>query len=88
MRINELADRLGITPRAIRLYEQKGLLRPERTPDNGYRSYSEEDSWRLQTIASLREIGLSIYWRSSTKVTRLRFIIIWKYSGWLSQPNG
>jgi putative AdoMet-dependent methyltransferase len=60
MRINELADRLGITPRAIRLYEQKGLLRPERTPDNGYRSYSEEDSWRLQTIASLREIGLGI----------------------------
>ncbi|MEX1029691.1 MAG: MerR family transcriptional regulator [Paenibacillaceae bacterium] len=60
MRINELAERLGMTPRAIRLYEQKGLLQPERIPDNGYRNYSEEDSWRLQTIASLREIGLSI----------------------------
>ena len=60
MRINELAERLGVTPRAIRLYEQKGLLQPERTLENGYRNYSEEDSWRLQTISSLREIGLSI----------------------------
>jgi len=60
MKINELAQRLDVTPRAMRLYEQKGLLKPERSTDNGYRSYSEQDGWRLQTIASLREIGLSI----------------------------
>ncbi len=60
MKINELALRLDITPRAIRLYEQKGLLNPKRNLDNGYRSYTEQDSWRLLTIASLREIGLGL----------------------------
>jgi putative AdoMet-dependent methyltransferase len=60
MRIQEIAQRLNITPRAIRLYEKKGLLAPERTADNGYRRYSEADAWRLQTIASLRGLGLSL----------------------------
>ncbi len=60
MRIQQIAERLNMTPRAIRLYEKKGLLAPERSADNGYRSYSEADAWRLQTIASLRGLGLSL----------------------------
>ncbi|MBB3109513.1 putative AdoMet-dependent methyltransferase [Paenibacillus phyllosphaerae] len=60
MKINELAQRLRLTPRAIRLYEAKGLLSPSRNTDNGYRSYTESDAWRLQTISSLREMGISI----------------------------
>lgn len=60
MKINVLAKRLNVTPRAIRFYEKKGLLNPDRCPDNGYRVYDEQDAWRLQTIASLREIGLSL----------------------------
>lgn len=60
MNINELAKRLRLTPRAIRLYEAKGLLTPARNPDNDYRVYTERDAWRLQTIAALREIGLSL----------------------------
>ncbi|MFB9329830.1 methyltransferase domain-containing protein [Paenibacillus aurantiacus] len=60
MNINELAKRLDLTPRAIRLYEAKGLLMPARNPDNDYRVYTERDAWRLQTIAALREIGLSL----------------------------
>ncbi|GAA4841485.1 hypothetical protein GCM10023310_19150 [Paenibacillus vulneris] len=59
MKINELAKRLGVTPRAIRFYEEKGLLHPE-YEENGYRRYTEEDMWRLQTIAAFREIGLGI----------------------------
>ena len=60
MRIHEIAQRLDITPRAIRLYEKKGLLKPARSADNGYRLYSEADAWRLQTIASLRGLGLGL----------------------------
>jgi putative AdoMet-dependent methyltransferase len=60
MRINELAQRLGVTPRAIRFYEEKGLLHPLKQADNGYRFYNEEDAWRLQTIVALREFGLPI----------------------------
>ncbi|AZN42083.1 MerR family transcriptional regulator [Paenibacillus albus] len=60
MKINELAHKLHITPRAIRLYEAKGLLSPARGEENGYRYYSDHDAWRLQTIASLREMGLSL----------------------------
>jgi len=58
--INVLAKRLNITPRAIRLYEKAGLLKPERDELNGYRIYSENHAWQLQTIASLREIGLGL----------------------------
>lgn len=59
-KIKDLANRLGITQRAIRLYEEKGLLSPQRNIENGYRDYSEQEVWRLQTIASLRELGLGI----------------------------
>lgn len=60
MKINEIAGRLDITPRAIRLYESKGLVRPAREDGNGYRDFTERDAWRLQTIASLRGVGLGL----------------------------
>ncbi|NUU77038.1 MerR family transcriptional regulator [Paenibacillus xylanilyticus] len=60
MNIKEAAGRLGISPRAIRFYEEKGLILPSKQAGNGYRSYTENDIWRLQTIAALREIGMSL----------------------------
>ncbi|XID91305.1 MerR family transcriptional regulator [Paenibacillaceae bacterium WGS1546] len=60
MRIKEAADKLGISARAIRLYEKKGLLSPAKQENNGYRIYSEREIWRLQTIVSLREAGMSL----------------------------
>lgn len=60
MKINDLSGRLNVTARAIRLYEKNGLLCPEREVSNGYRIYSEQDAWRLQTIASLRELGMGL----------------------------
>jgi len=58
--IKEAADKLGITPRAIRFYEKKGLLSPAKQEANRYRTFSEQDIWRLQTIVSLRESGMSL----------------------------
>ncbi|CAI6080962.1 2-methoxy-6-polyprenyl-1,4-benzoquinol methylase, mitochondrial [Paenibacillus sp. JJ-100] len=60
MNIKEAASRLGISARAIRFYEEKGLIRPAKQSGNGYRVYTENDIWRLQTIAALREIGMSL----------------------------
>lgn len=60
MQIKEMAERLGITPRAIRYYEEKGLIAPPKEPDNRYRTFSEEEAWRLQTIVTLRRIGMPV----------------------------
>lgn len=60
MQIKDMAHRLQITPRAIRYYEEKGLIRPQKADESGYRQFSEEDLWRLQTIITLREVGMPI----------------------------
>ncbi|UVI27820.1 MerR family transcriptional regulator [Paenibacillus spongiae] len=60
MHIHEAAKLLGTTPRAIRFYEEKGLLAPVKSPENGYRSYEDTDINRLRWIVSLRELGLPI----------------------------
>jgi putative AdoMet-dependent methyltransferase len=60
MQIKEVANRLKITPRAIRFYEEKGLISPNKQDNNHYRTFTEKEVWRLQTIISLREAGMSI----------------------------
>lgn len=57
--IKELAEKTGIIPNAIRFYEKKGLLKPERTESN-YRVYSAEDVTRLEQILLYRKMGFSI----------------------------
>ena len=44
---------------ALRLYERRGLLEPERS-DGGTRRYSEEDLDRLRRIGALLEEGLNL----------------------------
>ncbi|WP_418747899.1 MerR family transcriptional regulator [Frisingicoccus sp.] len=60
MRINEVEQRVGITKKNIRFYEQQGLLKPERNAQNGYREYSEEDLLLLQKIKLLRKLSIPI----------------------------
>ncbi|NIK78892.1 putative AdoMet-dependent methyltransferase [Paenibacillus castaneae] len=60
MKIKEIADKLNISPRAIRFYEEKGLVAPLKQENNQYREFSEKDIWRFQTIISLREAGMTI----------------------------
>ena len=45
-KIHEVAEYLGLTPTAIRHYEQKGLIHIEKDPDNGYRMFSDEDMYK------------------------------------------
>lgn len=60
MKITELARKLHVSARAIRFYEEKELLSPQKLPHNGYRTYNESDIWKLQTILALREAGVSL----------------------------
>ncbi|MDD9271313.1 methyltransferase domain-containing protein [Paenibacillus sp. GCM10023248] len=60
MKIKELASKLNISPRTIRFYEAKGLISPHKQEHNAYRTFSEKEVWRLQTIISLREAGMTI----------------------------
>ena len=53
-RIHEIAAELGLTTRAIRYYEQVGLLSPARS-DGSYRLYDAADVERLQAIVALRD---------------------------------
>ncbi|MBQ4065307.1 MAG: MerR family transcriptional regulator [Clostridia bacterium] len=59
MKINQVETITGLTQKAIRLYEAKGLLRVDRS-ENGYRNYSERDVETLKTIKLLREAGVAI----------------------------
>lgn len=59
MRIGELATHAGITTKALRYYEERGLLdAPRRT--NGYRDYDESHLRVVQEIQNLQEIGFAL----------------------------
>lgn len=58
MRIGELAERVGASTRALRYYEQQGLLSPARD-SNGYREYDETALVRTRNIRELLAVGLT-----------------------------
>ncbi|MWC31311.1 MerR family transcriptional regulator [Paenibacillus sp. MMS18-CY102] len=60
MKIKEISERLNISARAIRFYEQRGLIAPFKQAGNQYRTFDEKDVWRLQTVIALREAGMTI----------------------------
>ncbi|HEX6788735.1 MAG TPA: helix-turn-helix transcriptional regulator [Gaiellaceae bacterium] len=58
--ISIAAELVGMHPQTLRLYENKGLVRPNRTP-GGTRLYSEADVERLRIIQRLTtELGLNL----------------------------
>jgi DNA-binding transcriptional MerR regulator len=59
VRIGELAERTGVTTRALRHYEDIGLL-PVRRAVNGYRTYDTADERIVAQIRSLVEIGFAL----------------------------
>ncbi|UQI46343.1 MerR family transcriptional regulator [Streptomyces sp. HU2014] len=59
MRIGELAEAAGTTARALRHYEQAGLISSERAP-NGYRVYDERAAVRVRNIRYLLAAGLTL----------------------------
>lgn len=57
--ISDLADELDISTRAIRFYEEKGLILPKRTQGN-HRIYDKRDRARLKLILRGKRLGYSL----------------------------
>lgn len=56
---SQCAKRLGLTVRALRVYEEYGLVRPRRTEKN-WRVYGLEEVARLNEILALKRLGLGL----------------------------
>lgn len=56
---SEAAKRLGVSAKALRLYEQRGLVTPDRTAA-GYRVYGPDAMARAAEVVALRKLGLSL----------------------------
>lgn len=59
MLVNEILKEVGMTRRAIKYYEEKGLLSIKKDT-NGYRNYTDEDIKVLKKISVYRKLGISI----------------------------
>ena len=59
MLLNEIVKEVGMTKRAIKYYEEKGLLSVKKD-DNGYRNYTKEDVETLKKISIYRKLGIGI----------------------------
>lgn len=57
--ISVAAELAGVHPQTLRVYERKGLLRPQRTQGNT-RRYSEKDIDRLRKIQELTQEGINL----------------------------
>jgi DNA-binding transcriptional MerR regulator len=61
LRIQAVAEQVGLTPRSIRYYEEIGLMKPAARSEGAYRLYDADDVARLQFIKALRdETGFSL----------------------------
>ena len=58
--VKQLAKLSGTTPRALRYYDQIGLLKPSEVGENGYRYYDDDAILHLQQILLYRELDLPL----------------------------
>ena len=59
-RVGEIAERLGVSPRTIKYYEELGLIQPETRSQGGFRLYGKEEVQQLERILRLKSIGYSL----------------------------
>lgn len=60
MRIGELSERAGVTPRTVRYYESLGLIPRGEREGNGQHYYTKETLKHLRKIDQLKSLGLSL----------------------------
>ena len=82
----DCADRTGLTVRALRVYEEYGLIAPRRSA-GGWRQYGAQDLVKLNTIALLKSAGLSLtqirdVTRSSPQAPSLQRILEIQLATW------
>jgi DNA-binding transcriptional MerR regulator len=60
MHIGEVAERVGLSLRTIRYYEEVGLVTPSSRTQGGFRLYTEADATRLQLVKDMKPLGFSL----------------------------
>lgn len=58
--IGEVSDRVGLSPRTIRHYDEIGLAVPSDRSPGGFRFYTDADVARLELVKALRPLDLSL----------------------------
>ncbi|MCH5258645.1 MAG: MerR family transcriptional regulator [Lachnospiraceae bacterium] len=60
MTSGEIANKAGISQKALRLYDEKGLLKPTAYSEKNYRLYDEDSLIILEKIIALKHVGFSL----------------------------
>lgn len=60
MQIGEVADRVGLSLRTIRYYEEAELIVPTSRSQGGFRLYTSADVERLRVIKRMKPLGFTI----------------------------
>ena len=60
LKIGEVSDRVGLSLRTIRFYEEAGLVVPETRSAGGFRLYAESAVARLLLIKGMKPLGFSL----------------------------
>lgn len=58
--IGEVAAMLKVSTRTLRFYDEKGLVKPAYTEENGYRFYEKEQIKQIELILFLKDLGFSL----------------------------
>lgn len=60
MTSGEIAKKMGISQKAVRLYDEKGLLKPADYSEGNYRLYDKDSILVLEKIIALKQIGFTL----------------------------
>jgi DNA-binding transcriptional MerR regulator len=60
IRVGEVAERLEVSPRTVKYYEELGLVEPEERSAGGFRLYGSREIERLERILRMKSIGYSL----------------------------
>jgi DNA-binding transcriptional MerR regulator len=60
LQIGEVADRVGLSLRTVRYYEEMGLLAPAGRTEGGFRLYTGEEVERLGLIKQMKPLGFTV----------------------------
>lgn len=60
MNISDVAKKTGLSAKAIRFYEEKGLVTAANRADNGYRTYTQKHIDELTLLRQSRQVGFNL----------------------------